>query len=168
MSAIVWRWGSGWDSGMRATCETAKSSRILEALTVTTPPRNPPDLRGSTILTPSLLGIAGGGCGFSSTVVLTRDRYDHRVTAFLVEAQEWSKLECWARTIWMVWPPGTSGVPKEDLDRWMLLLFRPRPGAAQKLEQWTERWCHKRDSEVLGSPRRDYQQAHEVTRRVTS
>ena len=94
--------------------------------------------------------------------------YDHRVTTFLVETQEWSKLECWLGTIWMAWPPGTSGVTKEDLDRWMPLLFRQLPGAARKLEQWTERWCQKRDSEVLGSPRRDYKQAHEAIRRITS
>ena len=94
--------------------------------------------------------------------------YNPRVTAHLTEAQEWSKLECWVGTIWIVWPPGTSGVTKKDLDQWMLLLFRQQPGAAQKLEQWTERWCQKRDSEVVGSPRRDYKQAHEAIRRVTS
>ena len=43
--------------------------------------------------------------------------YDHRVLAFLVEAQERSKLEYWVGTIWMVWLSGTSGVTKEDLDR---------------------------------------------------
>jgi hypothetical protein len=34
---------------------------------------------------------------------------------FLTEAQEWSKLECWMGTVWMVWPPGDGGITEEDL-----------------------------------------------------
>lgn len=94
--------------------------------------------------------------------------YDPRITTFLTESQEWGKLECWVGTIWMVWPPGTSGITQKGLDRWMLLLFRQRPDAAQKLEQWMERWCQKRDREVFGSPQRDYKQAQEAIRRVAS
>ena len=57
----------------------------------------------------------------------------------LTEAKEWSKLECWMGIIWMVWPREADAVAKEDLGDSMLLLFRQRPGAVQKLEQWMER-----------------------------
>jgi hypothetical protein len=31
--------------------------------------------------------------------------YDPQVTASLLEAQEWEKLECWMGVVWMAWPP---------------------------------------------------------------
>ena len=66
--------------------------------------------------------------------------YSPQTTTFLSEAQEWSKLECWMGTVWMVWPPGARGTTEEDLEYSMELLFRQRPRAIQQLEQWMERW----------------------------
>ena len=62
----------------------------------------------------------------------SRIAYSPQITTLLTEAQEWNKLECWVGVVWMAWPPGTT---EEDLDRSMVLLFRQRPGALQKLEQ---------------------------------
>ena len=61
-----------------------------------------------------------------------------QIITFLTEAQEWSKLECWIGTVWMKWPPGEGGTTEEDLERSMVLLFRQRPGSAQKIEEWME------------------------------
>jgi len=88
--------------------------------------------------------------------------YNPRILTFLTEAQEWSKLECWIGTVWMVWPPGAGGTTEEDLDRSMVLLFRQRPGAAQKLEQWMERWSRGPINHVPESFQRICKQAHEV------
>jgi len=66
--------------------------------------------------------------------------YSPQIVTFLTEAQEWSKLECWIGTVWMVWPPGTGGATEGDLGRSTELLLHQRPGAAQKLEQWMGRW----------------------------
>ena len=57
-----------------------------------------------------------------------------RIMRSLEEDEEWDKLECWMGVIWM------AGVTTEDLERVMLLLFRQRPCAIGKLEQWMERW----------------------------
>ena len=70
---------------------------------------------------------------------------DPRIMTYLIDAQEWDKLECWMAFVWMVWPPGADGMTEEDMERSMLLLFRQRPGAAQKLEQWMKRWSHNRE-----------------------
>jgi hypothetical protein len=64
--------------------------------------------------------------------------YSPQIMTFLIEAQEWSKLECWMGIVWMLWPPGTGGITEEDLGHLTLLLCRQRPGAIQKLEQWME------------------------------
>jgi len=62
--------------------------------------------------------------------------YDPQIMTSLVEAQEWSKLECWIGTVWVLWPPEAAGITEEDLGRSILLLFRQRPGAFRRLEQW--------------------------------
>jgi len=59
------------------------------------------------------------------------------ITSSLAEAKEWSKLECWMGILWML---GVGGMTEEDIERSMVLLFRQRPGALQKLKQWMERW----------------------------
>jgi len=87
--------------------------------------------------------------------------YSPQIIRFLAEAQEWSKLECWMGIVWMVWLPGTGGVTEEDLSHSMLLLFRQRPGAAQKLEQWVERWNQKYNQEMPESFQRICKQARE-------
>ena len=91
--------------------------------------------------------------------------YSAQAVIFLSEAQEWSKLECWMGTVWMVWPPEAGGMTEEDFDCMMVLLFRQRPGASQKLEQWMERWSQKRGRDIPESFRRLCKRAHEAARR---
>jgi len=88
--------------------------------------------------------------------------YNPQITAFLTEAQEWSKLECWMGIVWMLWLPRAGSLTEEDLGRTMQLLFRQRPGAAQKLEQWMERWSQKRGKDVPGPFQRICKQAYEA------
>jgi hypothetical protein len=90
--------------------------------------------------------------------------YRPQIAMFLVEAQEWSKLECWMATIWMVWPPEVGGITEEDLGRSMLLLFQQRPGAFQKLEQWMERWSQETGKDTPESFQRICRQAREAVR----
>jgi len=80
----------------------------------------------------------------------------------LVEAQEWNKLECWMGTVWILWPPGAGGMTEPEFDRSMLLLFRQRPGAAQRIEQWMERWSQECDEEIPESFQRICKQVHET------
>ena len=89
--------------------------------------------------------------------------YDPQITAFLAEAQEWRKLECWMAVVWMVWPPGAGGIT-EDLEHSMLLLFRQQPGVAQKLEQWMERWSQANREEIPDSFQRICERAREAAR----
>jgi len=91
--------------------------------------------------------------------------YSPQIMTFLTEAQEWSKLECWMRTVWVVWPPGDGGMLEEDISCTMLLLFRQRPGAAQRLEQWIGRWSQERDRDMPESFQRIFKQAHEEAQR---
>ena len=88
--------------------------------------------------------------------------YNPWIATHLIEAQEWSKLECWMGTVWIVWPVGTDGMAEEDFYRAMLLLFRRRPGAFQKLEQWMEQWSKTCDEKIPESFRRTSNQANEA------
>ena len=88
--------------------------------------------------------------------------YSPQITIFLTEAQEWSKLECWLGTVWMVWPPGADGTIEEDLDRLMVLLFRQKPGAFQKLGQWMKRWSQKNSEDIPESFKRICKRACEA------
>ena len=88
--------------------------------------------------------------------------YSPWLTAFLAEAQEWEKLECWMGIVWIVWPPEASGMTEEDLDRLTLLLFCYRPGAFQKLEKWVERWSQESGKDAPESFRRICKKAQEV------
>lgn len=69
-----------------------------------------------------------------------RDPTDHQrqTMVSLEEDQEWDLLECWIGFIWIVWCPETNAA-QEDVERVTLSLFRQRPGAIQKLEQWVRR-----------------------------
>ena len=90
--------------------------------------------------------------------------YNPQTTIFLTEAQEWSKLECWIATVWMLWPPEAGGITEEDLSSSMLLLFRQRPAAFQKLGRWMERWSQMRDgNNIPESFQRICKQAQEAT-----
>ena len=94
--------------------------------------------------------------------------YNQETTTFLAEAQEWNKLECWMGTVWISWPPESyNGITEEDLGSSILLLFRQRPGAFQKLEQWMERWSQETRSEIPGSFQRICKQAREAAQRDT-
>ena len=93
--------------------------------------------------------------------------YTPQITTFLTEAQEWSKLECWMGTVWVMWPPGDDGMLEEDISCTMLLLFRQRPGAAQRLEQWIGRWSQEWKEDIPESFQRIFKQAHEEAQRDT-
>ena len=91
--------------------------------------------------------------------------YNPQVMKFLAEAHEWSKLECWIGTVWVLWSPEADGITEEDLGRWILLLFRQRPGAFEKLEQWMERWSRINDKNIPESFQRFCGQAQEAAQR---
>ena len=67
-----------------------------------------------------------------------------RVVESLKSNREWDKLEAWMGIVWMVWPPKTGSTEEKAT----LPLFRQRPGAIQKLEQWIERWGERRGETV--------------------
>ena len=94
--------------------------------------------------------------GIPDSVAYTPD-----VTASLLGAEEWDKLECWMGVVWMLCPPEPGDIV-EDLERAMTSLFRQRPGAVRKLTRWTERWSKEceRDlpetfQQMCGRGRRD-------------
>jgi hypothetical protein len=64
--------------------------------------------------------------------------YGDNITAFLVDAEEWDKLECWLDVVWMFYSPKT---PRKYLERAMRSLSQHRPNAIQRLQQWVERRC---------------------------
>ena len=73
--------------------------------------------------------------------------YSPDVTASLLKAEEWDKLECWMGFLWMVWPP-EAGNMVEGLGDTTKLLFQQRPGAVHKLTQWMERWSRNHFTNV--------------------
>ena len=90
--------------------------------------------------------------------------YSSRVMGFLLEAQEWDKLECWIGVIWMVWSPDTDEIV-ENLERTMVSLFRQRPGAAETLEGWMEQRSQQSEKDVPESFQQTTKRAYEATRR---
>jgi len=91
--------------------------------------------------------------------------YSPQTTILLTEAQEWSKLECWMGTVWMVRPPGTGAITEEDLGYPMLLLFHRRSGAARKLKQWVEQRSQKCGEDIPESFQEICKHAHEAAQR---
>jgi len=91
--------------------------------------------------------------------------YRPQITAFLTEAQEWSKLEYWIGIVWMTWSPRTGGATEEGLDDSTLLLFRQRPGAVQKLEQWMERYYGAYGGDIPEPFKQICKRAHEAAQR---
>ena len=73
--------------------------------------------------------------------------YSPDVTASLLKAKEWDKLECWMGFLWMAWPPEAGNVV-EGLGDTTKFLFQQRPGAVHKLTQWMERWSKNRYRDV--------------------
>ena len=91
-----------------------------------------------------------------------------RIITSLTKAEEWSKLECWTGIVWILSPWDTIAMAERDLGHSMVLLFRQRPQAVQKLEQWMERWCQKSPlNRVPDSFRRICKQAHEAAQQDT-
>ena len=87
-----------------------------------------------------------------------------KIAKSLIDAQEWDKLECWIGIVWMY--SESAGIKEEDLEHSMLLLFRQRPGAAQKLEQRLERWSQQHSSmRIPESFQRTLTQAQEAVQR---
>ena len=67
------------------------------------------------------------------------DLDDHeQVMVSLEEEQEWDILEYWVGLVWIKSRPQIDEVP-EDVERVTLSLFRQRPDAIQKLEQWLQK-----------------------------
>ena len=66
--------------------------------------------------------------------------------------------------VWMLLPeeldPGEG-----DLGHSMTLLFRQRPGAVQKLEQWMERWSQTAGKDVPESFKQAHKKGHEAAQR---
>ena len=83
-----------------------------------------------------------------------------KIARSLIEAEEWDKLERWIGIVWMspkseeITKEGMSsvseGITEEDLGHSTLLLFRHRPGAAQRLEQLIERWSREWEEDIPG------------------
>ena len=65
-----------------------------------------------------------------------------KIAKSLIGAREWGKLECWIGIMWMF--PKLVAIRGKNLEHSTLLLFRHRPGAAQKLEQWMEQWSKQK------------------------
>ena len=85
----------------------------------------------------------------------------------LREAEEWGKLECWMGIVWMVFPREANGMTEGDLGQSMLLLFRQRPGAIQKLEEWMGRWNQRGGNDIPESFKQICKQAHEAAQQDT-
>ena len=89
---------------------------------------------------------------------------DLQIITSLIEAEEWNKLECWMGIFCMLWPDGLD--PGEgDLGHSMTLLFRQRPGAIRKLEQWMERWSQAAMRDMPESFKQTHNQAYEAAQR---
>ena len=94
----------------------------------------------------------------------SRDADVLKTAGSLIGAGEWDKLECWIGTVWAA--SEAPEIPEEDLEHLTLLLFRQRPGAAQKLEQWMERWSQQYPwTRVPESFQRILTRAHEAVQR---
>ena len=88
-----------------------------------------------------------------------RDTDALKITQSLIDAMEWGKLECWVGIVWM--HSESVGTTEGDLEQSMPLLFRYRPGAAQRLEQWMERWSKRCKKDIQESFQRILARAHE-------
>ena len=92
--------------------------------------------------------------GFSKSTTYKPD-----VTASLLEAEEWDKLECWMGVVWMAWSPG-PGITVKDLEHTTTLLFHHRPGSVDKLTGWMERWSKECNADVPEAFQQICERAH--------
>lgn len=89
-----------------------------------------------------------------------------KIMESLTDAQEWSNLECWMATVWMLSPPEAGVMREEDLSHSMVLLFRKQPDAAQELKRRMERWSQEREKDIPESFQRICERAHEVAQQL--
>ena len=89
-----------------------------------------------------------------------------KTTRSLIGAEEWSKLECWMGTVWMLLPEGAN-LAEGDLEHSMTLLFRQWPEAVEKLKRWMERWGNKY-YDVSRSFQKTCEQAQEAAKQDAS
>ena len=94
----------------------------------------------------------------ASSTLGSETTYDPCVTGFLLNAQEWEKLECWLGVVWMTWLPETDNAI-EEVERAMKSLFRQKPDAVQKLAQRMEKWSESENKPLPVSFRRICEQA---------
>jgi len=83
------------------------------------------------------------------------------ITTSLKADLAWGGLECWLSVIWMAWPLEAGGTAGEGVRRAMLSLFRPRPGAIPKLEQWIGRWSVNHGKAMPENFRKICEQTHQ-------
>ena len=89
-----------------------------------------------------------------------------KIAKSLIDTQEWDKLECWIRIVWLSSSSlGVVRVTEENLESSMLSLFCQRPGAAQELQKWMEEWSQRRGRDIPESFQRILTQAHEAVER---
>ena len=91
-----------------------------------------------------------------------------KIMESLRDAQEWSNLECWMATVWMLSPPEAGAMTEEDLDHSMVLLFRKQPDAAQELKRWMERWSQESKKDIPESFWRVCERAYEVAQQLNA
>ena len=87
-----------------------------------------------------------------------------KTTKYLIKVKEWSKLERWMGIVWMLLPKDADPT-EEDFGHSMTLLFCERPGAAQKLEQWMDRWDQEPYHTIPESFQRIHGEAREAAQR---
>jgi len=90
--------------------------------------------------------------------------HDLQIITSLTEAKEWSKLESWMGIFW-TFLPGRLDLGKGGPGHSMTLLFRQRPGAVQRLEQWMERWSQGARKDIPESFKKAHEQAREAAQR---
>ena len=85
-----------------------------------------------------------------------------QIVTSLAEAKEWNNLECWIGTFCMVLSREPETMAEGDFCNAMLHLFRQRPGAVQKLEQWMERWSQTNSKDIPESFKQICKRAREA------
>ena len=97
---------------------------------------------------------------FRSRTLMSVTTYDPHVTDFLLDAQEWEKLECWLGIVWMTWLSETDDVT-EEVKHATNLLFRQKPAAVQKHTQWMEEWSGLEKKPIPGTFQQICEQARQ-------
>ena len=92
--------------------------------------------------------------------------HSQKIMKSLIDTQEWSNLECWMATVWMLSPPETGVMTEDDLSHSMVLLFRKQPDAVQELKRWMELWSQECKKDIPESFQRLCERAHEVAQQL--